>query len=241
MRAVWVIDRRADDLSDVKEAGEWIDHDSLAAHRVVAAADVLIFSHGTHDLPGLLANRSATIARVGHGLTAFKQTRGRSILQPPTHDRSGRRRTGCLTFRAFAQGVLGLRSDPASGDRLGSLGHDASSAALPTLHPTPCCSRSHGGTGSSLGGWWKRTTSPVSPAALKPIGSTTFSNPLSSGCSCSSTLSCGRRCSPARRDASGSDLVTRGGDVPKALARAALCDHRLLEPRVGRAGTSASR
>jgi hypothetical protein len=77
IRAVWVIDRRADDLAEVRSVGEWVDHDSLAAHRMVASADVLVFSHGIHDLPGLLANRSATIARLGHGLTAFKQTRGR--------------------------------------------------------------------------------------------------------------------------------------------------------------------
>lgn len=77
VRTVWVIDRRSPDVPEVAQRSEWVDHRSVAAHRLVRAADVLAYSHGIHDLPGLLSNRSAVIARLGHGLTAFKRTRGR--------------------------------------------------------------------------------------------------------------------------------------------------------------------
>ena len=72
---VWVIDRRSKDVPVVSALGPWVDYDSVAAHRLTASADVLVFSHGVHDLPGLLHNRGATIARLGHGLTALKKTR----------------------------------------------------------------------------------------------------------------------------------------------------------------------
>jgi CDP-glycerol glycerophosphotransferase (TagB/SpsB family) len=77
LEAVWVIDRDSADVNEVSRIGPYVDHRSLAAHRLVRAADVLVFSHGIHDLPGLLSNRRATMARLGHGLTALKQTKGR--------------------------------------------------------------------------------------------------------------------------------------------------------------------
>ena len=73
--AVWVIDRRSADVGMVATVGPWVDHGSVEAHRLIASADVVAFSHGVHDLPGLLHNRNATIARLGHGLTAFKKTK----------------------------------------------------------------------------------------------------------------------------------------------------------------------
>jgi hypothetical protein len=47
-------------------------------HRLARAAKVIAFSHGVHDVPGMLSNRRGLIVRLGHGLTAFKQTRPRT-------------------------------------------------------------------------------------------------------------------------------------------------------------------
>ena len=97
--AVWVIDRRSVDVDTVAAVGPWVDYGSVDAYRLTASADVLAFSHGVHDLPGLLHNRDATIARLGHGLTAFKKTRDPRYTQRPPDDPPCRCRPGCFGLR----------------------------------------------------------------------------------------------------------------------------------------------
>jgi hypothetical protein len=75
--ARWVIDADSPDASRVQGPGHTVERGSLAAHRLARSADVILFSHGVHDVPGLLWNNDAIRVRVGHGVTAFGRTRGR--------------------------------------------------------------------------------------------------------------------------------------------------------------------
>ncbi len=69
---VWLLDRDSVDWRRASDVGEVVDRQSLVAARLVQSASVAIFSHGIHDLPGVLES-NAVVVRLGHGLTAFKR------------------------------------------------------------------------------------------------------------------------------------------------------------------------
>gem|GEM_PF-6863188 len=75
--ATWTINPDSPDLPAVESVGPVAMRGSLAAHRLAAGAEAIFFSHGVHDVPGLLWNRRALRVRLGHGLTAFGRTKGR--------------------------------------------------------------------------------------------------------------------------------------------------------------------
>jgi hypothetical protein len=74
---LWVIDADSPDVPSVAGTERPLDRNSLHAHRVARSADVILFSHGVHDVPGMLWSNEAIRVRLGHGLTAFGRTRGR--------------------------------------------------------------------------------------------------------------------------------------------------------------------
>jgi CDP-glycerol glycerophosphotransferase len=74
---LWAIDGDSPDRAVVEQLGGCIERRSLAAHRLALAADVIVFSHGVHDVPGMMFADGAVRVRLGHGLTAFGRTRGR--------------------------------------------------------------------------------------------------------------------------------------------------------------------
>ena len=76
----WVMNQGAADRELAASIGQVATRDTPAAHRLTAEADVIVFSHGAQDVPGMLWNRSAVRVRLGHGLTAFKRNRGRMPL-----------------------------------------------------------------------------------------------------------------------------------------------------------------
>lgn len=77
---VWLLDRDSDDWGRASAVGEVVDRRSLAAARLVRSSSVAVFSHGIHDVPGVL-DCDAVVVRLGHGLTAFKKG------SPPTDRR----------------------------------------------------------------------------------------------------------------------------------------------------------
>jgi CDP-glycerol glycerophosphotransferase (TagB/SpsB family) len=77
VRAVWLIDADSPDVADLDD-DSWVDRRSIEAHRLTRAADVVVFSHGVADVAGLYSNRRGVVVRLGHGLTAFGLTRGKT-------------------------------------------------------------------------------------------------------------------------------------------------------------------
>ena len=75
---VWVIDADAVDRTNVEAVSDIALRDTLFAHRLARSAQVIVFSHGVQDVPGLMSNSSAVRVRLGHGLTAFGKTKGRT-------------------------------------------------------------------------------------------------------------------------------------------------------------------
>lgn len=73
---VWQIDADSPDVERLPAGARWVDRRSLEAHRLTRAAEVVVFSHGTHDVAGLYGNRHGVVVRLGHGLTAFGRSRG---------------------------------------------------------------------------------------------------------------------------------------------------------------------
>ena len=74
--ATWVIDRRAVDADAAGMVGPVLSHDGIDAAAAAFAADVLVVSHGLHDLPGFASSRVKGLrVRLGHGLTALKKTK----------------------------------------------------------------------------------------------------------------------------------------------------------------------
>ncbi|MCC5947016.1 MAG: CDP-glycerol glycerophosphotransferase family protein [Nitriliruptoraceae bacterium] len=78
VRPVWVIDPDAPDRRLVEPHGAIAERGSLEAHRIARSAQVIVFSHGIQDVPGLMTSNSALRVRLGHGLTAFGKTKGRT-------------------------------------------------------------------------------------------------------------------------------------------------------------------
>ena len=76
--AVWVIDAHAADRPAVEALGRSALRDTLPAHRLARSAQVIVFSHGIQDVPGMMSNGDAVRVRLGHGLTAFGKTKGRT-------------------------------------------------------------------------------------------------------------------------------------------------------------------
>ena len=75
---IWVIDRDSPDRRVVEEAGPIASRNTLHAHRLARSAEAIFFSHGVHDVPGLMWSPRPLKVRLGHGLTAFGRTRGRT-------------------------------------------------------------------------------------------------------------------------------------------------------------------
>ena len=75
---IWVIDRDSQDVADVARAGRYALRGSFHAHRLARGAVVIVFSHGVQDVPGMMWSSAALRVRLGHGLTAFKRTKGRT-------------------------------------------------------------------------------------------------------------------------------------------------------------------
>jgi hypothetical protein len=73
----WVIDADSEDSAAASAVGPIVFRNTLRAHRLVQAAEVIFFSHGLHDVPGLMWSRGALRVRLGHGLTAFGRATGR--------------------------------------------------------------------------------------------------------------------------------------------------------------------
>ena len=73
---VWIIDHTSIDLPIVATAGPHAIRDSAWAHQLARSAEVIVFSHGVQDVPGMMWNRDAVRVRLGHGLTAFGKTKG---------------------------------------------------------------------------------------------------------------------------------------------------------------------
>ena len=74
---LWIIDPDSPDRSTVEERSGVALRETLEAHRMARSAQVILFSHGVQDVPGMMWNRRAVRVRLGHGLTAFNRTRGR--------------------------------------------------------------------------------------------------------------------------------------------------------------------
>ena len=92
---VWVIDRDSADVAEVAQAGRYAFRGSLHAHRLARSAAVIVFSHGVQDVPGMMWSGGALRVRLGHGLTAFGKTRGRT-------SRSVRRMTDAVDLAPVA-------------------------------------------------------------------------------------------------------------------------------------------
>ncbi len=75
---VWVIDEDSTDLADVQRAGRHALRGTVEAHRLARSAQVIVFSHGVQDVPGTMWGNDAVRVRLGHGLTAFGRTKGRT-------------------------------------------------------------------------------------------------------------------------------------------------------------------
>jgi CDP-glycerol glycerophosphotransferase len=77
VEALWVMDADSKDRNLARSVGRVVDRNSLDAHRIARGADVIVFSHGIHDVPGMMGCSNALRVRLGHGLTAFGRTKGR--------------------------------------------------------------------------------------------------------------------------------------------------------------------
>jgi CDP-glycerol glycerophosphotransferase len=69
----WVIDRDSRDLAIVEGIGPVAERGTLLAHRLTAGAEVIVFSHGVHDVPGMFWNSRSLRVRLPHGFTALKR------------------------------------------------------------------------------------------------------------------------------------------------------------------------
>lgn len=82
IHAVWAIKSGAADVDRALAVGPVVDHEGVDAAAYASAAEVLVVSHGLHDVPGFASRASRALrVRLGHGLTALKRTkppRGRS-------------------------------------------------------------------------------------------------------------------------------------------------------------------
>lgn len=85
IEAIWTIDSNSPDREIVERLGRVVPRDSLDAHRLARQADVIVFSHGIHDVPGQLCNRRALRVRLGHGLTAFGARKDTSSWRSRRH------------------------------------------------------------------------------------------------------------------------------------------------------------
>ena len=74
----WVIDEDSSDLPTVAAAGPYVIRGSAWAHQLARSAQVIVFSHGVQDVPGMMWNHDAVRVRLGHGLTAFGKTKGKT-------------------------------------------------------------------------------------------------------------------------------------------------------------------
>jgi CDP-glycerol glycerophosphotransferase (TagB/SpsB family) len=72
--AAFVLSRRARFLDEAQRCGPVLFMEDSGTDRAVAAASVLVISHGIHDLPGY-ARAPGVRVRLGHGLTGLKRTR----------------------------------------------------------------------------------------------------------------------------------------------------------------------
>jgi hypothetical protein len=74
--ARYVIDAAAKDAAAAADVGPVFHHGGIDACAAALAADVLVVSHGLHDVPGFASPRASALrVRLGHGLTAFKTTK----------------------------------------------------------------------------------------------------------------------------------------------------------------------
>lgn len=74
--AIWVIDEACADARRAAAVGPTVHHTSVEAAALAAEAEVLVTSHGLHDVPGYASRAIRGVrVRVGHGLTAFKKTK----------------------------------------------------------------------------------------------------------------------------------------------------------------------
>ena len=78
IKACWIIDRESPDVPVAKSIGPVLFNGSIHAHICSLLAQVVIISHGSHDVPASNSafNSNAVRVRLGHGLTAFKRTKG---------------------------------------------------------------------------------------------------------------------------------------------------------------------
>lgn len=74
----WLIDRDSPDRPLAERQGPILLRDTVEAHIYAMLAEVIVISHGVHDVPGLTSSRCRALkVRLGHGLTALKRTRPR--------------------------------------------------------------------------------------------------------------------------------------------------------------------
>ena len=77
VEAVWLGHEESEHRTLAPARSRWVPMHGTEAYRLTRAADVVVFSHGIHDVAGLYGNSKGIVVRLGHGLTAFKNTRGR--------------------------------------------------------------------------------------------------------------------------------------------------------------------
>jgi CDP-glycerol glycerophosphotransferase len=69
----WVIDADSPDRALAATIGPVAERGALLTHRLTLDADVIVFSHGIHDVPGMYRNTKAIRVRLPHGFTALKR------------------------------------------------------------------------------------------------------------------------------------------------------------------------
>jgi CDP-glycerol glycerophosphotransferase (TagB/SpsB family) len=79
--AAFVLSRRARFLDEALACGPVLFTEDFGTDRAIAAARVLVISHGLHDLPGYARARGVRV-RLGHGLTGLKRTKPPRGFEP---------------------------------------------------------------------------------------------------------------------------------------------------------------
>lgn len=79
--AAFVLSRHARFLDEAQACGPVLFLEDFGTDRAIAAARVLVISHGLHDLPGY-ARASGLRVRLGHGLTGLKRTKPPRGFEP---------------------------------------------------------------------------------------------------------------------------------------------------------------